>query len=193
MALLQAIAALRSSTDPWNQAGKTMSKTPGKMSLIERVARALLDSNRIVRAYRAASRGKRHEALAILDKLGRQMSQNYSVHLLRGVIYSNLGMHDAAMSHLEAGARAVRGKGRRFNKAELDYMIAFAIQFWQYSAVHAGIRYVPANIVDILRIEEPLKLDQVPKHLKRNFPLNVPLGELEVQPWLRTGRPQRPD
>jgi len=159
-----------------------------KIGLVERFYRALVDSIRVTRAFSATSRGEYREALAILDKLGRHAATFYEVYLIRGAIYTSLGMHDAAMPPLLDGARAVRADGR-LSKAEVDYLIAYAIQYWQYSADQSGVRIVPQDVVDTLTLDSPINVDVIPDRLRRNFPLNVDLADIETRPWARWAQP----
>jgi hypothetical protein len=164
-----------------------MIETRKRMGPIRRVYRAVVDSIRVTRAFSAASRKERKEALAILDKLGRHASANYDVYLLRGAIYTGLGMHEAAMPQLLSGARAVRANGR-FSKAEVNYLIAYAIQYWQYSADQSGVRIVPQDVVDTLTLDGPIDVNVIPDRLRKSFPLNVELADIEQRPWVRSGR-----
>lgn len=126
-----------------------------------------------------AAHGQYQQALAVLNGLGRDTRHLYEVELLRGALYSHLGMHERAVDELLLAIQTVRSE-KRLSKAEANYLVAYAVQYWRHSAWQIGLRDVPRDSEDVLNIESPILAVDVPVHLRKKFPLKVAIRDVKI-------------
>lgn len=98
----------------------------------------IVDAFRVSAAFRAAARGDSENAMRKLLRLGDFTSATFEVRLLKGALHSHIANHQAAADELLAAARAVRAD-TRLSRAEMNYLVAYAFQYWAYSAHQVGL------------------------------------------------------
>jgi hypothetical protein len=146
-----------------------------------RLARGIGDAFRITRAADLAAHKRYSEALELLDRVvGGGFRYDHEVRLLRGALYCLLDRHDDALDELVLAARLVKAD-KLLAKAEANYLILYAIQYFEYSLDQLGTTRVRGEVNDALSIEPPVRIADVPRRLRRNFPLRVefPTGIVE--------------
>jgi hypothetical protein len=139
-----------------------------RANMVLRIFKAVRDAIRIDRAFSAAAQNRNDEALRALGGLGEDAKKLYDVKLLKGALYSLLNMHDQAVDELASAAQQIKAS-RRFSKAEANYLVAYAIQYWEHSADQIGLSKVSKQIADVLDVEGPIELSRIPAHLRRKF------------------------
>ena len=140
--------------------------------LARRLARGVGDAFRITKAFDLAGHGRYPEALELLDRVGPNFRYDCEVRLLRGALYSLLDRHDEAIDELVLAARLVKAD-KSLTKTEANYLVLYAVQYFEYSLDQRGITLVRGEVNDALRIEPPVRIAAVPHHLRRKFPLRV--------------------
>jgi len=158
---------------------KYLCRGRGFSNVFSRVFTAIRDSFRITRAFAMAARGEYEEALNILNGLGQDTRHLYEVELLRGALYSHLGMHERAAGELVLAAETIKAD-KRLSKAEANYLVAYAVQYWKYSAWQIGLHEVTKDTEGALMVKSPVDAASVPAHLRRKFPLKVPIAGVEI-------------
>jgi hypothetical protein len=148
-------------------------------NVFRRIIAAIGDSFRITKAFDMAARGEYEKALNVLNRLGQHTRHLYRARLLRGALYSHLAMHERAVIELASAAQTIKAD-KRFSKAESNYLVAYAVQYWRHSAWEIGLHEMTKETEDAPRVEAPIDMANVPAHLRRKFPLKVPLAGIEI-------------
>jgi hypothetical protein len=143
------------------------------------VLRIIVDSFRVSAAFSSAARGEIEQALTTLNRVGEFTSGTFEVRLLKGALYSHLARHDAAVEELILAARAVKAD-KRLSQVESNYLVAYAVQYWEYSARRIDMSTVTKEIADTLKVENPIEVALVPARLQKKFPLKVPFIGVDV-------------
>lgn len=139
----------------------------------------VVDAFRVSAAFRAAGRGNIDQAMRELSRVGEFTSKTFEVRLLKGALYSHMKNHLAATDELLAAVRAVKADSR-VGAADANYLIAYAFQYWAYSAHEIGLQ--PADEAkSILKVQSPVETNSVSSHLRTKFPLKVPLQGIVVR------------
>ncbi len=94
-------------------------------------------------------------------------------------MYSCLGVHERAVDELALAAQTVRAT-RRLSRAETNYLVAYAVQYWRHSASKIGLHHVTKEVADALEIQGPIEANLIPAHLRTKFPLRVEIVGVEV-------------
>jgi hypothetical protein len=76
-------------------------------------------------------------------------------------------------------ARIVRAD-KRLSRAEANYLVAYAVQYWEHSAGTIGLRLVTREVIDALRVDSPIVLNLIRAHIRRNFPLKGEFKGIEI-------------
>jgi hypothetical protein len=141
--------------------------------------RKIQDAVRLARAFRSAAHGRFDEALRTLDSLGEDGNRLYDARLLRGALYSLLGMHGLAVAELLAAAQQIK-RSSRLSKVEVNYLVAYAVQYWEASAEQIGFHRVTKEAAQTLKVDNPVEANRVPRHLRQRFPLTTRFVGVEV-------------
>jgi len=143
------------------------------------IFKVMRDAIRVEKAIAAAAQNRNREALNILEGLGERAKRSSEVKLLRGALYSLLGMHERAVDELASAAQKVKAD-ERLSQAEANYLTAYAVQYWERSADQISMTKVSKSVADALHVEGPIILSRVPAHLRRQFPLRAKFTGIEV-------------
>lgn len=84
-----------------------------------------------------------------------------------------------AIDELVSAAQQIKAS-KRLSAPEANYLVAYAIQYWELSAEQIGLHMVTTEVRDALHVEGPIVLSRVPRHLKRSFPLTAKFTGIEV-------------
>jgi hypothetical protein len=109
---------------------------------------------------------------AFLNSLGDYTRRHYDVRLLKGALYSGLDQHELALDELEAAIRVVRTL-KSLSDIEKNYLVAYAVQYGEWSASQIGRTHVTREVAELLHVEDPIEAGRVSKHMRTKFPLNV--------------------
>lgn len=88
-------------------------------------------------------------------------------------------MHELAVDELVAAAREIRAS-KRLSRVEVNYLVAYAVQYWECSAQEIGLHQVTKEVADALKVQSPIELSRVPMHLRRKFPLSAKFDGVEI-------------
>ena len=77
------------------------------------------------------------------------------------------------MTELVSAAQLIK-TSTRLSEAEVKYLVAYAVQYWERSADRLGVHRVTKEVAEALSVEAPIELGRVSAQLRRNFPLIVP-------------------
>jgi len=141
--------------------------------------RKIKDAIRLSKAFSAAGHRRYDEALRILDSLGYDGNRLYDTKLLRGALYSLLGKHDLAVAELLSAAQQIK-RSNRLSKAEANYLVAYAVQYWEASAEQIGLHSVTKETAESLKVDNPIEANKVPRYLRQRFPLTFPFVGVDV-------------
>src|SRR6266550_1425103 len=136
------------------------------------IFKVVRDAIRIEKAFTAAAQNRNEDALKTLESLGEKAEKLYEARLLKGALYSLLDMHELAIEELVSAAQTIKAD-KRFSSAEANYLVAYAIQYWEHSADQIGMSKVSKSVADALHVEGPIVLSRVSAHLRRKFPLRA--------------------
>lgn len=147
--------------------------------MVGRWVKKIKDAVRLSKAFNAAGHGRYDDALRTLDSLGHDGNRLYDAKLLRGALYSLLGKHDLAVAELLSAAQQIK-RSNRLSKAEENYLIAYAVQYWEASAEQIGLHRVTKETIESLKVNNPIEANRVPRYLRQRFPLTVPFVGIDV-------------
>ena len=88
-------------------------------------------------------------------------------------------MHDIAVAELLSAARFVKAD-RRLSKDEANYLVAYIVQYWEYSAEKIGLHLVTKDEASALHVDSPIVLSGIPPRIRRKFPLNGLFAGIDV-------------
>jgi hypothetical protein len=147
--------------------------------MIGRWVRKIEDAVRLSKAFNAAGHGRYDDALRTLDSLGPDGNRLHDAKFLRGALYSLLGKHDLAVAELLSAAQQIK-RSNRLSKAEANYLVAYAVQYWETSAEQIGLHAVTKETAESLWVDNPIEGNRIPRYLRQRFPLTVPFVGVDV-------------
>jgi hypothetical protein len=132
--------------------------------LINAIRAALL----FTRALDRASKGHYEDGLAYLAEVEKLQIKHFEFDLLGGVLANRTGRHQLALALCRRAKDGIQ-RERRLNQATRDYLLCFVAYCAEESSrlMEPNLTIGPAALPDCSHVS----LVQVPKRIRRNFPL----------------------
>lgn len=138
--------------------------------MFARLIRSVKAARLVVDAFSAASEGRYDDAHLSLAKLGHEGDRDHEVRLLKGLLYTRSHRFAEALREYAAAYEFVSCSSR-LNGPTKAYLETIAAR----GVFYAADRLTPENRPNLELIApaelSDIRLDRVPRHIKRNFPL----------------------